>query len=170
MTYSTSFIKQNINKWGDQRKYDRETWSWSDVMSLCDLVAHYYVLYILCSFAITHPFPRSPPCLSTSVRCHFWCSPGYSTSLPPPEKSSSSSCSVWASRLPLGSRLARLKTWKAETSPAGPGHSARAAARLLRPRKEPGGLPGRKRRRDGEESGYLWALRPVARYAGCPPL
>lgn len=117
---------------------------------------------------VTAPLPSPPPALpslSTSVQYHFWYSPGYSTSPPRPEKSSSSSCSIRVGQPHLGSHPARLKPRTAETPPARPGHSVTAAAC-----KERGGLRGSTRRKYAEERCYLWALWQVARCGGYPPL
>lgn len=121
----------------------------SSIFPICLITVHHNTF--MYQLLLPHPHPL----LSTSVQYHSWCSPGYSTSPPRPEKSSSSSCSVWTRRPPTDSRPARLKPRRtARTSAAGLGRSAAAAASPPRPRREPGGPPGRKRGRCGEgESG-----------------
>lgn len=115
---------------------------------------------------MSRPHCHHPPLLllSTIVQYHSWYSPGCSTSPPHPEKSSSSSYSVLATQPTPHCCLGCLKLRMAATSPAGP-------ASLLWPRKEPGGPPGSKGGRCGEEeSDSLWALLRSARCAGCPQL
>lgn len=94
--------------------------------------------------------PLSPsaclPCLSTSVRYHFWCSPGCSTSPPRPGKSSSSSC--WVVKPP--------------TAVAIPAAATTAAAW-----KEPRGQPARRGSWEGRR--FLGALRRAASSARRPP-
>lgn len=107
--------------------------------------------------------------LNTSVQYHSWCSPGYSTSLPHPEKSFSFSCSVWTSQPGSDFPLALLKTQTGWTPPSGLERWA-TPCHLWR-RKGPGGLPGSKRRlQHGEEGGFLKAPCYVARCSGHPAL
>lgn len=141
MTNVTSLIAKKTNIWTDVRQY--------------------------CTLPNSTFGHRPPPsCLNTSDRYRFWCSPGCSTSLPHPEKSSSSSCSRRTRRK---QHPALPKLW---TPPTGLKPSKGAAACRRPPFcKGSEGLPAtRRRRRRGEESECLWALRRVARSAGCPPL